>query len=224
MTGIGVGSEHRVRQVLAQHVGVLIGIMMSNSVHHETLLTIAWDTMTGLGILRIGTDGAANSLAHALNRSVPFIGFHQHNCGWRHIMLISKVRRVAICGGLAISLTAFSSVSWIVPAVAQQVQRKILLTQDLPIPGYEMVSVAVEIPPAGREGRHTHPGAVMGYVQEGVLTLDDEGRPTATYKAGDSFFVKAGNIHEGSNHGTATVKVIATFVVEKGKPLTTLVQ
>ena len=139
-------------------------------------------------------------------------------------MLISKLRRLAVYGGLTIGLAGFSSVCWIAPAGAQQVQRKILLTQDLPIPGYEMVSVAVEIPPGGREGRHTHPGAVMAYVQEGVLTLDDEGKPTTTYKAGDSFFVKAGNIHEGSNHGTASVKVIATFVVEKGKPLTTLIQ
>ena len=73
------------------------------------------------------------------------------------------------------------------PATAQQptVQRKVLLTQDLPISGYQTVMAAVEIPPGGREGRHTHPGAVVGYVQEGVLTLDHEGKPTATYKAGD---------------------------------------
>jgi quercetin dioxygenase-like cupin family protein len=135
-------------------------------------------------------------------------------------MLESGMWRRAVCVGLVISLLAFSIAS----AVAQQVQRKILLTQDLPIPGYEMVLVAVEIPPGGREGRHTHPGVVMAQVQEGVLTLDDEGKPTTTYKAGDAFFVKAGSIHEGSNHSTVPVKIIATFVVEKGKPLTTLIQ
>jgi quercetin dioxygenase-like cupin family protein len=135
-------------------------------------------------------------------------------------MLISEVWRRTVCTGLVIGLAAFSIAS----AVAQQVQRKILLTQDLPIPGYEMVLVAVEIPPGGREGRHTHPGALMAQVQEGVLTLDDEGKPTTTYKAGDAFFVKAGSIHEGSNHGTTPVKILATFVVEKGKPLTTLIQ
>ena len=139
-------------------------------------------------------------------------------------MLISKLRRLAVYGGLTIGLAGYSSVCWIAPAGAQQVQRKILLTQDLPIPGYEMVLVAVEIPPGGREGRHTHPGPLTAYVLEGILTLDDEGKPTTTYKAGDSVFIKGGNIHEGSNHGTTPVKIIATFVVEKGKPLTTLVQ
>jgi quercetin dioxygenase-like cupin family protein len=109
------------------------------------------------------------------------------------------------------------------PASAQQptVQRKMLLTQDLPIAGYQTVMAAVEIPVGGREGRHTHPGAVVGYVQEGVLTLDYEGKPTATYKAGESFYIEPGKIHEGINNGTSPVKIIATFVVEKGKPLTT---
>lgn len=139
-------------------------------------------------------------------------------------MLTSDMRRHAVCAALAIALGAFSSVCWPAPAGAQQVQRKILLTQDLPIPGYEMVMVAVEIPPGGREGRHTHPGPLMAQVQEGILTLDDEGKPTTTYKAGDAIFIKGGNIHEGSNHGTTSVKILATFVVEKGKPLTSLVQ
>ena len=87
-----------------------------------------------------------------------------------------------------------------------------------------MVLATVEIPPGGREGRHTHPAALVGYVLEGVLTLDDEGKATMTYKTGESFYVKTGNIHEGSNIGTSAVKVLATFVAEKGKPLTTQVQ
>ena len=61
----------------------------------------------------------------------------------------------------------------------------------------------------------------MGYIQEGVLTLDCEGKPTATYKAGDPFYIEAGKVHEGINKESAPVKIVATFVVEKGKPLTT---
>jgi len=49
---------------------------------------------------------------------------------------------------------------------------------------------AVEIPPGGREGRHTHPGVVVVYIQEGVLTFDYEGSPTTTYKAGDSLMIR----------------------------------
>jgi hypothetical protein len=39
-------------------------------------------------------------------------------------------------------------------------------------------------------------------------------------RAGDSFFIEAGKIHEGINTGGVPVKVVATFVAEKGKPLT----
>jgi len=108
---------------------------------------------------------------------------------------------------------------------AQQptVTRKVLIQQDLAIPGYTAAMVAVEIPVGGREGRHTHPGTVMVMVQEGELTLDYEGKPTATYKAGQTFSVEPGIIHEGINKGKVPVKAIASFVVEKGKPLTTQV-
>lgn len=104
---------------------------------------------------------------------------------------------------------------------APTVKRTVLLQHDTSVPGYEAVLVAVEIPAGGREGRHTHPGLAMIHVEEGTLTLDYEGKPTASYKAGDSFFVEAGKVHEGMNKGTTTVKAIATFVIEKGKPVTT---
>lgn len=108
-------------------------------------------------------------------------------------------------------------------ANAQQpaVQRKVLLQQDLTIPGYQAVLVSVEIPVGGREGRHTHPGSVLVHVEEGALTLDYQGKPTVTYKVGESFYVEPGKIHEGINRGNTPIKAIATFIVEKGKPLTT---
>lgn len=112
-------------------------------------------------------------------------------------------------------------------AIAQQpaVQRKVLLQQDLTtIPGYQAVLVSVEIPVGGREGRHTHPGSVLVYVEEGALTLDYDGKPTMTYKPGESFYVEPGRIHEGINKGNTPIKAVATFIVEKGKPLTTQVQ
>jgi len=134
------------------------------------------------------------------------------------------MRLVTIGAALVLGLAALSVTP--APASAQQptIQRKVLLTQDLPIAGYQIVMAAVEIPAGGREGRHTHPGALVVYIQEGALTFDYEGKPTTTYKAGDSFYVEAGKIHEGINKGTSPVKAIAAFVVEKGKPLTTQVE
>ena len=103
------------------------------------------------------------------------------------------------------------------------VERKVLLQQDLTIPGYQNVLIAVTIPAGGREGRHTHPGTLVVHVLEGVMTLDHDGRPTATYKAGETVHIEPGRVHEGMNKGATPVRAIASLVVEKGKPLTTQV-
>jgi len=71
-------------------------------------------------------------------------------------------------------------------ASAQQpaIQRKVLLQQDLNFPNLQMVTTLVEIPVGGREVRHTHPGVLGIYVLEGTITVEHEGRPATTYKAG----------------------------------------
>ncbi len=111
-----------------------------------------------------------------------------------------------------------------VPALhAQQTgaKRTILTRQDLSnIPGHEGVVAQVEFAPGAREPKHTHPGDVFGYLQEGTLTVGVEGKPTVTVKPGEVFFIPAGKVHWGENTGKTTVKVLTTFVVEKGKPLT----
>lgn len=125
------------------------------------------------------------------------------------------------------AVVAFSSLGLLTAAPAAQqpaVTRTILLKQDSPVPGYEQVLASVDFPPASREGRHTHPGSAIIYVQQGTLTLDYEGKPTATYKPGDSAYIEAGKIHEGRNIGSTPAKVLATFLVQKGLPMTTQVQ
>jgi quercetin dioxygenase-like cupin family protein len=102
-----------------------------------------------------------------------------------------------------------------------EIKRNILAKQDLAtVPGHEGVLAQVEIPVGGAEPRHTHPGEAFGYVQEGTLTLNIEGKPVATVKPGESFFIPANTVHWGVNQGTAPVKVLATFVVPKGQPMT----
>jgi quercetin dioxygenase-like cupin family protein len=112
-------------------------------------------------------------------------------------------------------------------AQAQQqaeIQRKLLLQQDMFIPGYQMIVQTVEIPAGVKEVRHTHPGVLSGYMLEGTLILEHEGRPTATYKAGETFVVDAGKIHQGINNTNAPAKLVATLVLEKGKPANTPAQ
>jgi quercetin dioxygenase-like cupin family protein len=105
-------------------------------------------------------------------------------------------------------------------AGAQEIQRKILLQQNGP-PGYQTALTSVDIPVGVSETRHTHPGMLVVYVIEGTLALETEGRPRTTYKSGDSFYVEAGKVHQGINTGTVLVKIAATLVAEKGKPLST---
>jgi quercetin dioxygenase-like cupin family protein len=101
------------------------------------------------------------------------------------------------------------------------IERKVLLQQDLAIPGYEVVLVEVTIAVGGREGRHWHAGTLVGHILEGELTMEQDGQPTKMFKAGESVFIEPGRVHEGINKGSVPVKVLVTFIVEKGKPLTT---
>ena len=68
-------------------------------------------------------------------------------------------------------------------------------------------------------GRHMHPGEEFGYVLEGTLQLEIDGRPPQTFKTGDVFFVPAGVVHNGRNTGSVKTTLIGTYVVESGKPL-----
>jgi quercetin dioxygenase-like cupin family protein len=107
------------------------------------------------------------------------------------------------------------------PASAQQptIQRKtVLQQQDSTISGYQVITNIVEIPAGTREIRHTHPGPLVGYILEGTLILEHEGRAPATFNIGDAFLVEAGKIHQGINQGSVPVRILATLMFEKGKP------
>ena len=129
----------------------------------------------------------------------------------------------------SIQLTVLALVVAAGSSAAQQpaaptVTRTPLLTQDLPMAGgYVATLVAVELPVGGREGRHVHSGTLVAYVKEGALTLDYDGKPTVTYKAGETFSVEPGKVHEGMNKGNVTTRLVATFVYPKDQPMTTQV-
>ena len=111
-------------------------------------------------------------------------------------------------------------------ARAQQtgIKRTDLQRHDLSAPGWEAVQVRVDIDPGMAFPRHTHPGEEIIYVLKGSLEYQVEGKPPATLKAGDVLFIPAGTIHAAKNVGSDTASELATYVVEKGKPLVTLVK
>lgn len=82
----------------------------------------------------------------------------------------------------------------------------------------------VDIGPGVAFGRHTHPGEEIIYVLAGTLEYQIEGKQPVTLKAGDVLFIPAGTIHAARNVGGDTASELATYVVEKGKPLLTLVK
>ena len=69
-------------------------------------------------------------------------------------------------------------------------------------------------------GRHTHPGPELGFMLEGDFVLLVEGQAPLPVKAGESYKVPPGAVHDART-GANGAKVIATYVVEKGKPLAT---
>jgi quercetin dioxygenase-like cupin family protein len=104
------------------------------------------------------------------------------------------------------------------------IKRIDLQRHDLSAPGREAIQVRVDFEPGAAFGRHTHPGEEIIYVLEGSLEYQIEGKPPVTLKAGDVLFIPAGTIHAAKTVGSGNAAELATYVVEKGKPLLTLVK
>jgi len=111
-------------------------------------------------------------------------------------------------------------------ARAQQpgIRRTDLQRHDLGVPGREVVQARVELDPGVAFGRHSHPGEEIIYVIEGSLEYQVEGKPPVTLKAGEVLFIPAGTIHAAKNVGSGNGAELATYVVEKGKPLVVMAE
>lgn len=95
---------------------------------------------------------------------------------------------------------------------------------DLSVSGREVVQAIAEIQPGAAAGRHTHPGEEIGYVIAGPVVVEIDGQPARTLQTGEGFIVPTGKIHNATNKGSGVAKVLATYIVEKGKPTATPVQ
>jgi quercetin dioxygenase-like cupin family protein len=113
------------------------------------------------------------------------------------------------------------------PVAAQQlpgISRTDLQRHDLSAPGREVVQNRVDIGPEAPAVKHKHPGEEIIYVLEGSLEYHVEGMPPTTVGAGDVVFVPAETVHAVKNVGTGNAAELATYVVEKGKPLLVVVE
>jgi quercetin dioxygenase-like cupin family protein len=96
-----------------------------------------------------------------------------------------------------------------------------LLKVDLAGGGGKEASIfLVEIAPGGAVGKHYHPGDAFGYVLEGIMALEVEGKSPVTLKPGESGHLPPKQVHDDKNPSqSAPLKFLVFHVAEKGQPL-----
>lgn len=127
--------------------------------------------------------------------------------------------RTVLSTSLAALIVAGAWASPVASAELPGTMRKDLQRHDLSIPGREVIQVLVEFAPGAAAARHAHPGEEIVYVVEGVLEYRVDGKPPVTVKAGEVLFIPHGGVHAVRNVGSGKAAELATYIVEKGKPL-----
>jgi quercetin dioxygenase-like cupin family protein len=125
----------------------------------------------------------------------------------------------------AIALILGGALALHVAAAQQQGTRRVQLQRhDLDVPGREVIQVRVELDPGVQFGKHWHPGEEIVYVLEGLLEYQVEGERPVTLKTGEVLFIPARTVHAAKNVGRGNGAELATYVVDKGKPLVVMVK
>ncbi len=124
----------------------------------------------------------------------------------------SRMFMLAILGASGLALHSVS-------AQQQGITRTELQRHDLSIPEREALQVRVDLEPGVTFPMHSHPGEEIIYVLEGVWEYEIEDKGTVTLRAGDVLFIPTGVKHGAKNVGSVTGSELATYIVEKGKPL-----
>ncbi|MET3026160.1 cupin domain-containing protein [Flavobacterium sp. UW10123] len=123
-----------------------------------------------------------------------------------------------------IAIIVLGIIALLVPnqIAAQGVKRIDLQKHDLSTPGKEMVQARIDFDGHSAFGKHSHPGEEVIYVVEGSLEYQIEGKEPVTLKAGEVLFIPAGVVHSAKNNTNDKASELATYIVEKGKPILTM--
>jgi quercetin dioxygenase-like cupin family protein len=130
---------------------------------------------------------------------------------------MERTNRMAYAVGVALMMAALAGLH------AQQTgfKRTVVQQGDLSAPGREVVQAIAEIQPGAQSGKHTHPGEEVAYILEGTVVIEMQGKTDVSKNAGEGILIPAGTVHNARNTGKMVAKVLATYIVEKGKPVTT---
>ena len=123
---------------------------------------------------------------------------------------------------LAMLITGSGLTALVTNAQQPGITRSDIVRHDLGVAEREVIQVRVDFAQRVAFGRHSHPGAEVAYVLEGTLEYQFEGESPVTLNAGEALFIPAGTIHAAKNVGTGNAAELATYIVEKGKPLVVL--
>lgn len=134
------------------------------------------------------------------------------------LLIYTVILFMTSCGLPINSKTAITS------AKPAKITRTELQRHDLSVPGRESVQVRIDLKPGAVFGKHSHPGEEIIYVLEGLFEYVVEDQPPVKLKAGDVLFIPAGTIHSAKNVGLTNAAELATYIVEKNKPLVVLVK
>ncbi|HEX8942079.1 MAG TPA: cupin domain-containing protein [Gemmatimonadaceae bacterium] len=135
-------------------------------------------------------------------------------------VLASRGRRLGLFAAAALACVGIGvTVDRVAFAQQPGIKRTILLRADDPAsPKYEAVMAIAEIAPGAMSGKHRHPGVEVAYILDGSLILEHEGQAPVTVHAGEALKNEA-VVHNARNPGTKPVKILAVYIVEKGKPM-----
>lgn len=133
-------------------------------------------------------------------------------------------RRWTMVASIAIALLVGTWGMQRLHAETPSFKRVELQRHDLSTPGREAVVARAEFQAGALAPKHIHPGEEFAYILEGELVVEIEGKPALKLKAGDSFFVPAGQVHSAKNPGKTAASVLSTYIIEKDKPLATPVK
>jgi quercetin dioxygenase-like cupin family protein len=135
----------------------------------------------------------------------------------KHMMTGSRLAMLWLVIGVMLG----SVVTQALHAQQAGIQRVMLFRTDVASSAVpmEVVMGTAEIPAAGHAGRHSHAGMEVGYVLNGETVMEIAGAAPRVMKAGDVYFIPAGVVHDAKATSGAAAKVLAFYLVEKGKPL-----
>ena len=100
------------------------------------------------------------------------------------------------------TMAALVAALGVASAQAPAFKRTELQRGDLTVAGREAVTAIAELPTGVASGKHTHPGEEVGYILEGTVTVEMDGKAPMVLNAGGAFLIPSGQVHNAKNTGS----------------------